>query len=74
MLSLRYTNSYGVTYVQAHVHCYIYAVILFICKVFCKLTCPLHLYVCMHEGAVGYSQSVVQFSFYEWILPTRLTV
>ena len=40
----------------------------------CKLTCPMHLYVCMREGAFGYSQSIVQFKPYEWTLPTRLTV
>ena len=59
---------------QAFVHCYVYALTSFICEVSCKLTCLLHLYVCMHEGAVGCSQSIVQFSPYEWIPSIRLTL
>ena len=72
--SLQHIRSYGVTYAQAYVHYYIYALMLFICEVSCKLTCLVHLYVCMREGAVGCSHSVMQFSPYEWILLTRLTV
>ena len=67
-------GSYVVTNVKAYVHCGIHALARFIPEVSCELTCPLHLYVCMREGAVGYSQSVVQFSPDEWILPTRLTI
>ena len=67
-------GSYAVTNAKADVHCENDALAGFICEVSCKLACPLHLYVCMREGADGYSQSVVQFGPYEWILPTRLTV
>ena len=67
-------GSYAVTNAKAYVHCASYALAGFISEVSCELTCPLHLYVCMREGALGYSQSVVQFSSDEWILPTRLTV
>ena len=74
ILSSWYIGSYRVTYAQAHVHCYLYAMTSFIHEVSCELTCPIHLRVCMHEGACGYSQSVMQFKPCEWTLPTRLTV
>ena len=67
-------GSYAVKNAKADIHCESHALAGFICEVSCELTCPLHLYVCMREGAVGYSQSVVQFSPNEWTLPTRLTV
>ena len=72
--SSQYMGSYAVTNAKADVHCENDALAGFICEVSCELTSPLHLYVCMCEGAVGYSQSVVQFSPNEWTLPTRLTV
>ena len=67
-------GSYAVMNVKAYVHSCIYAVAGFMFEVSCELTCPLHLYICMREGAVGSSYSVVQFGPDEWILPTRLTV
>ena len=67
-------GSYAVMNAKAYVHCESYALAGFIPEVSCELTCPLHLYVCMREGAVGCSQSVMQFSPNERILPTKLTV
>ena len=74
ILSLQHVSSYGVTYMQGYTHCYIYVLTLFIHEVSYELTCPMHLCVCMHEGACGYSQSIVQFKPCKWTLPTRLTV
>ena len=67
-------GSYAVTNAKAYVHCEIHVLAGFIHEVSCELTCPLHLYVCIREGAVEYSQYVVQFKPYEWTLPTKLTV
>ena len=48
-------GSYAVTNAKAYVHCESYALAGFISEVSCELTCPLHLYVCMREGAAGSS-------------------
>ena len=72
--SSQYINSCDRTYAQAYVYYCIYSLKLFIREVSWVLTCPLHLDVCMREGAWRYLQSAVQFNPCEWMLPTRLTV
>ena len=48
-------GSYAVRNAKAYIYCESYALAGFISEVSCELTCPLHLYVCMREGAAGAS-------------------